>query len=295
MKQRIAFAGALAFTLTACASEPAPLPEPDDNVGHIVAKQLDPLGNVPVADDTLEYNLFQFDGATLDGDVTWDSCQAVRERIPTLCSELEGALPDQYCSGQATFFYANNVPRCAMRVQVFDRDARPLVPTYLVDFSGEPLAQTPMCGNGVIDANEECDDGNTDLWDGCDSNCIIEPFNGCEAVIEDYYKQSGIATVLASNWEGPRSHLMVNKHAVALREVNQQTCNAALGTAENVCRELEQSMPFVSWCYPEAAYHQDARGGACSLRLNVYFSRLDPGFGVYSTSLQGVLAFTIRE
>ncbi len=31
-----------------------------------------------------------------------------------------------------------------------------------------------FCGNGVIEANEECDDGNPNNDDGCDSNCIRE-------------------------------------------------------------------------------------------------------------------------
>ena len=31
-----------------------------------------------------------------------------------------------------------------------------------------------MCGNGVIDEGEECDDGNTIDGDGCSSSCTIE-------------------------------------------------------------------------------------------------------------------------
>ena len=30
------------------------------------------------------------------------------------------------------------------------------------------------CGNGKIQCNEQCDDGNTDNCDGCDSDCILE-------------------------------------------------------------------------------------------------------------------------
>lgn len=32
----------------------------------------------------------------------------------------------------------------------------------------------PVCGNGIPENNEECDDGNNDDGDGCDSECIIE-------------------------------------------------------------------------------------------------------------------------
>jgi cysteine-rich repeat protein len=31
-----------------------------------------------------------------------------------------------------------------------------------------------MCGNGVIEGKEQCDDGNTTALDGCDSNCKLE-------------------------------------------------------------------------------------------------------------------------
>ena len=30
---------------------------------------------------------------------------------------------------------------------------------------------TPVCGNGVFEQGEECDDGNTVRGDGCNSNC----------------------------------------------------------------------------------------------------------------------------
>ncbi len=34
---------------------------------------------------------------------------------------------------------------------------------------------TSGCGNGVVDPGEECDDGNTDVFDGCDASCQVEP------------------------------------------------------------------------------------------------------------------------
>ncbi len=32
---------------------------------------------------------------------------------------------------------------------------------------------SPVCGNGVFEQNEECDDGNTVDGDGCSSACKI--------------------------------------------------------------------------------------------------------------------------
>jgi len=36
-------------------------------------------------------------------------------------------------------------------------------------------ANTPACGNGVLEAPEQCDDGNTLNGDGCNSTCKFEP------------------------------------------------------------------------------------------------------------------------
>jgi cysteine-rich repeat protein len=32
-----------------------------------------------------------------------------------------------------------------------------------------------VCGNGKLEAGEECDDGNTVSGDGCSCTCTIEP------------------------------------------------------------------------------------------------------------------------
>ncbi len=45
-------------------------------------------------------------------------------------------------------------------------------------FSLSLTAVATTCGDGVIDASEECDDGNTMLADGC-SNCVLEPRTRC--------------------------------------------------------------------------------------------------------------------
>tara|TARA_Y100000310_G_scaffold248856_1_gene254829 strand:+ start:5323 stop:8031 length:2709 start_codon:yes stop_codon:yes gene_type:complete len=41
--------------------------------------------------------------------------------------------------------------------------------------SRNPLvAAAPVCGNGILDASEECDDANRRDWDGCNSTCLLE-------------------------------------------------------------------------------------------------------------------------
>ena len=42
-----------------------------------------------------------------------------------------------------------------------------------------------LCGNGVLDADEECDDGNRRNRDGCDRNCVLEGNSRCgDGVVE---------------------------------------------------------------------------------------------------------------
>ena len=37
----------------------------------------------------------------------------------------------------------------------------------------------PICGDGVVDPGEECDDGNDDDFDGCRNDCTVELADGC--------------------------------------------------------------------------------------------------------------------
>jgi cysteine-rich repeat protein len=39
---------------------------------------------------------------------------------------------------------------------------------------GACYCNTTGCGNGEVEAGEQCDDGNLDSGDGCDDNCLIE-------------------------------------------------------------------------------------------------------------------------
>src|SRR4051794_28817822 len=39
-------------------------------------------------------------------------------------------------------------------------------------------APDPTCGDGVVEGDEECDDGNTRVHDGCDASCHVEPLWG---------------------------------------------------------------------------------------------------------------------
>src|SRR5262249_16899824 len=47
-------------------------------------------------------------------------------------------------------------------------------PTHGTCFNHECLPSDGMCGTGVADPNEQCDDGNLISHDGCDRNCGLE-------------------------------------------------------------------------------------------------------------------------
>ena len=56
---------------------------------------------------------------------------------------------------------------------------------------GTPLIATAVCGDGIIEAGEQCDDGNTVSGDGCSSTCQLEgidhmdPGGGCNTTSGD--------------------------------------------------------------------------------------------------------------
>jgi len=43
----------------------------------------------------------------------------------------------------------------------------------------------PVCGNGVVEGRELCDDGNLEPGDGCDENCLMESRELCDNRIDD--------------------------------------------------------------------------------------------------------------
>src|SRR5690606_20698501 len=49
-----------------------------------------------------------------------------------------------------------------------------LEPNFHCEVPGEPCEAT-VCGDGVAEGSEQCDDGNTDLGDGCNPFCEAEP------------------------------------------------------------------------------------------------------------------------
>jgi cysteine-rich repeat protein len=57
---------------------------------------------------------------------------------------------------------------------ILDLDSGPWVAWYGCPTPGEPCVPTIVCGDGIVDENEACDDGNTSSGDGCSSTCLLE-------------------------------------------------------------------------------------------------------------------------
>jgi cysteine-rich repeat protein len=243
-------------------------------------------------EERLGHRIHQLDDAEfLEGEVTPEACDQIEAKLSPICNELYNEGKVATCYSTATFFYAHQIPRCAVRfITSPDREYEEMTDVFVLDFAGEAVdAPDTLCGNGVLDEGESCDDGNHEIWDGCDSHCEVEPFTGCETLIEEKFVAADIANVSSTSWKAPRSHLMVN-HGNAMKPMTPSLCDAAITTAMETCFDLTAQMPFVYHCNAQGEYHD----AACSIRLEAYFSGLDPDNGVFTTALSGILAFTIR-
>lgn len=55
-----------------------------------------------------------------------------------------------------------------------------------------------VCGNGIAEGNEQCDDGNTTAGDGCSANCQLEAPGNCSAEVINLIKGQKV-TIDGSN------------------------------------------------------------------------------------------------
>ncbi len=273
-------------------------PDPGE-IGAAIDDALRGLGSGgSTTEREIAYRVVDLRDTVLAGAISPETCDSVDAALDDVCGELVAADQADGCGRVTAFYYAHAVPRCGVRLvlhtYVPNLDSRTYVPwIYALDFTGESIeTPEPECGDGELDSGEQCDDGNFELWDGCDSSCRIEEFTGCEAVIELIYATADVAEVDASTWETRRSQLMVNT-ATAMHPVTEATCAEAGALIGSVCTELEQQMPFVSSCGGTYHYDDDA-GPGCAVRFEVGFRGRAPASGVFTTALSGVLTFTIR-
>jgi cysteine-rich repeat protein len=282
--------GVCLLSLAACS-------DPDDGTGPVGAPDAvgariaDALAGIAQVDRdviTLAHQVREPTYAYLIDSVSVDSCTLVEDRLWQVCSQVGG----DPCWVNATAYWAHDIPRCSARLEIASVTGTAFSQVYAVDFAGvSRINPRPDCGDGVLADGEDCDDGNLEAFDGCDPDCKAEPFNGCETVIQEEFSAANIAWVDAATWRSPRSHLMVHDAATAFDPFESTLCDRAATTAAAVCNRLSTDMPFVSWCQPETHL---TSATTCDVRLLVQFLRPSPDDGVFTTALQGVLAFTIQ-
>lgn len=284
----------LLFSVSACTggSSDDVIAEPSE-VASKISESVTDFASVAPTQVTLAEGLYSIPGATPVGEVNGETCSGLEGLLNQSCQAIQGLSGDSYCWAESTFFMAHSQPRCASRVHLTGEPER----IYAFDLTGQAQDGAPdTCGDGVVDEDEQCDDGNREDFDGCSQMCEVEEFQGCEAVIEQYYQQAELAFVDKDMWDGPRSHLMINKTVQALTAVDQRTCDAALAVGVDVCNELTRQMPFVGSCNPTGSLRAQTQGtDVCDLRFEVYFQQISPQDGVFTTAMPGILAFTIGQ
>ena len=112
----------------------------------------------------------------------------------------------------------------------------PLPPTGDLGGVGGPGGpQVPICGNGVLEPTEQCDDGNTVNKDGCDSTCLIE-FNLAKCNIESHNTYVACVDFANANKKVcdalvPPDPLCAERHAAALA-----MCTAEKKSRDQLCQ-----------------------------------------------------------
>jgi cysteine-rich repeat protein len=97
-------------------------------------------------------------------------CGGDSDLVCTMCSQCPaGTYIETYCSGAQDTMCAAcsaNCVQCAGVTQCFECE-----PGYTLS---QGVCNPPMCGNGVLEGTEMCDDGNTTTGDGCSDQCMVE-------------------------------------------------------------------------------------------------------------------------
>jgi len=82
-------------------------------------------------------------------------------------------------------------------LELFDRalSATEIQAIFDADSEGKCKAVTPVCGNGIVEPPETCDDGNTVSGDGCSNICQIEVVSLPDCTVEEMKDLDGNGVV----------------------------------------------------------------------------------------------------
>ena len=103
-----------------------------------------------------------------------------------------------------------------------------------------------VCGNGVLEEGEECDDGNWDYGDGCDDFCIVECGYECEGpncytVCGDMIKagsESCDSTIGCAEYCLPLPEFDCEKDSNICHPEGEVYCGDGLVTGEEECDDM---------------------------------------------------------
>jgi cysteine-rich repeat protein len=97
-------------------------------------------------------------------------CGGNSDLVCTMCSQCApGTYIDMYCGGAQDTVCAAcsaNCLQCFGAAECIECDAG-----YTLS---QGMCLPPMCGNGVLEGTEMCDDGDLDNGDGCSDQCMVE-------------------------------------------------------------------------------------------------------------------------
>ena len=112
-------------------------------------------------------NFLPFDGCSpLCTVETGYSCSGIPSSCQPVCGDAIRIPPEQCDDGNIS-----DGDGCSSICEL-EFAAAPVESSDASDSSA--FSETSLCGNGLTDPGEECDDGNLFDWDGCDHLCIIE-------------------------------------------------------------------------------------------------------------------------
>jgi cysteine-rich repeat protein len=108
--------------------------------------------------------------------VSWSACDSGKKFTPDDGDELDQAADDT----------AEGTDPAEVIPDVPTEDMIPDTPVDVIPdtIDDEPCVST--CGNGVVECDEECDDGNTVPGDGCSDTCTVDSTTHCGDGNVDY-------------------------------------------------------------------------------------------------------------
>lgn len=170
-KKSIKYAGFLVFSLSFILSQLNAFTAFEAHVVNVMATikndlpLLTPPGGDYCIDDII---LGSFDIPDIEGAYIWFTVGP--GGVEPICDDT--GYGDIYDNEEDTFGIGNNMN--IVKARTCHGGKQSAVMTWIFNFSIENCGY--ICGNGIIETGEECDDGNNNNFDGCSSTCKTEQF-----------------------------------------------------------------------------------------------------------------------